>query len=99
MHACGRHREGDRTARSAEADLLRDCYLNSLALALEHGAKTVVFPNISTGIYGYPKAEACGVAVAAVREFCQKNDAPEVVRFICFDTENLALYRQALEMD
>ena len=88
-----------RGGQHGEADLLRSCYLNSLALALEHGAKTVAFPNISTGIYGYPKAEACGVAVAAVREFCQKNDAPEVVRFICFDTENLALYRQALEMD
>lgn len=84
--------------QQGEAALLRSCYLNSLALAVEHGAKTVAFPNISTGIYGYPKAEACMVAVAAVQEFCQKNEALEAVRFVCFDPENLALYRQALEM-
>ena len=82
--------------QAGEAALLRDCYLHSMALALEHGAKTVAFPNVSTGIYGYPKAEACAVAVAAVREFCQKNEALEAVRFICFDQENLALYREAL---
>jgi len=79
-----------------EAVLLRTCYLNSLVLAVEHGAKTVAFPNISTGIYGYPKAEACAVAVAAVQEFCQQNDALESVRFVCFDPENLALYQKAL---
>lgn len=81
-----------------EAVLLRTCYLNSLALAVEHGAKTVAFPNISTGIYGYPKVEACGVAVAAVREFCQQSAALESVRFVCFDPENLVLYRAALEI-
>jgi O-acetyl-ADP-ribose deacetylase len=80
-----------------EAVLLRTCYLNSLALAVEHGAKTVAFPNISTGIFGYPKAAACAVAVEAVQEFCRESDALESVRFVCFDPENLALYRDALE--
>lgn len=84
--------------QQGEPALLRSCYLNALTLAAEHGAKTVAFPNISTGIFGYPKAEACAVAVAAVREFCQNNEALEAVRFVCFDPENLALYRDALEM-
>jgi O-acetyl-ADP-ribose deacetylase (regulator of RNase III) len=77
--------------------LLGNCYRNSLLLAVENGLKTVAFPNISTGIYGYPKEEACAVAVQAVQDFLLENqDVLDEVRFVCFDAENVELYRKRL---
>ncbi len=77
--------------------LLGNCYRNSLLLAVQNGLKTVAFPNISTGIYGYPKAEACTVALRSVKEFLlEYAGALEEVRFVCFDAENFNLYRQSL---
>jgi O-acetyl-ADP-ribose deacetylase (regulator of RNase III) len=77
-----------------EPEKLRNCYLNSLKLAEEHGLKTIAFPNISTGIYGYPKEEAAAVAVQAVRNF--ESDVIEEVIFVCFDEENYSIYREKL---
>lgn len=78
--------------------LLGNCYRNSLRIALEHGLRTLAFPNISTGIYKYPKDLACEVAIGAVRDFLNKNpDALEEVRFVCFDAENYELYRRHLD--
>lgn len=80
--------------------LLGRCYCNALLLAVENGLKTVAFPNISTGIYGYPKAEACEVAIRATRKFIAENDgALEEVRFVCFDEENGRLYSERLSED
>jgi O-acetyl-ADP-ribose deacetylase (regulator of RNase III) len=79
-----------------EPELLANCYTNSLKLAVENNIKTIAFPNISTGIYGYPKREAATVAVTAVKEFLATNDSIEKVIFVCFDDENLALYRDLL---
>lgn len=80
--------------------LLGNCYKNSLTLAVENGLKTVAFPNISTGIYGYPKEEACGVAVGAVQAFLSEHpEVLEEVRFVCFDEENFELYREKLVTD
>lgn len=77
--------------------LLGNCYRNSLRLAVENGLKTVAFPNISTGVYGYPKAEAAEVAVQAVRSFLAENqNVMEEVRFVCFDEENFDLYSERL---
>lgn len=79
--------------RHNEAALLADCYRNSLQLALEHGLKSIAFPNISTGIYGYPKAEAAEVALRTVRDFCAEHpEALEAVYFVCFDEENWRVY-------
>ncbi len=76
--------------------LLANCYTNSLRLAVENELKTVAFPNISTGVYGYPKAEAAAVAIEAVQHFLLENDRLEEVRFVCFDAENYAIYREVL---
>lgn len=76
-----------------EQELLRNCYTNSLKLAVEKKCKSVAFPNISTGVYGYPKDDAAAIAIDAVHDFL-KNDANiNVVYFVCFDEENLNIYQ------
>lgn len=82
--------------RQHEADLLAACYTNSLQQAAALGLKTVAFPNISTGVYGYPKADAARVAVAAVQAFLQQPTSLEAVTFVCFDDENYRLYQALL---
>lgn len=79
-----------------EAALLRSCYLESLRLALEHDVRSVAFPCISTGVYGYPKEEAADIAVSTVQEWLANNSGPEKVVFCCFDEENARLYRERL---
>ena len=80
-----------------EADKLRECYINSLRLAIENSISTIAFPNISTGIYGYPKNEAAEIAVKSVISFLEKNSQLKKVIFVCFDEENLSLYKSLLE--
>lgn len=81
-----------------EPALLYNCYINSLQLAVDHNLKTIAFPNISTGIYGYPKPQAMNIAVKAVRDFTEANPALiKEVLFVCFDEENFILYTQVLE--
>lgn len=81
-----------------ESELLASCYHESLKLAVAHGAKTIAFPNISTGVYRFPKALACEVALTAVRDFIQHHDTGELceIRFVCFDDENFHLYQEQL---
>jgi O-acetyl-ADP-ribose deacetylase (regulator of RNase III) len=79
-----------------EPDLLRLCYLESLRLAAEAGLATIAFPAISTGVYGYPKREACVVAVGAVAEWLGAHDLPRTVTFCCFGAADAALYRERL---
>jgi len=81
----------------AEAErLLRSCYTESLRLACEAGLETVAFPGISTGVYGYPKAEACDAAVRAVAAWLATHALPRAVTFCCFGAEDAALYRARL---
>jgi O-acetyl-ADP-ribose deacetylase (regulator of RNase III) len=77
-----------------ESDLLRSCYRRSLQVADELGARSVAFPAISTGAYGYPAQEAARVAVQAV---AQADTRVELVRFVCYDDANYQAYRKALE--
>ncbi|MCB9282845.1 MAG: O-acetyl-ADP-ribose deacetylase [Lewinellaceae bacterium] len=77
-----------------EPDLLRNCYLNSLMLAESLQVKTVAFPNISTGVYGYPKQLAAEIAIATVRQY--SSTLPEKVIFVCFDAENYQIYEKLL---
>lgn len=78
--------------------LLANCYRNSLELAKRHQLKTIAFPNISTGIYGFPKTLAVEVALQAVGDFIENNELPESVTFICFDDENYQLYANRLNV-
>lgn len=77
--------------------LLASCYVNSLRLAADNGLRTVAFPNISTGVYGYPKERAAAVAIAAVRSFLTGDDTLLEVRFVCFDEENFKIYADRLK--
>jgi O-acetyl-ADP-ribose deacetylase (regulator of RNase III) len=74
-----------------EPQKLAACYRNSLLLAVENNCKTIAFPNISTGVYGYPKKEAATIAFQTVADFLAGNDTIEKVSFVCFDEENYAL--------
>ena len=80
-----------------DALLLGNCYLNSLQLAVDNDCKSIAFPNISTGVYGYPKREATRVAIDTVSKFLSENNSLEKVIFICFDDENYSLYEEILK--
>lgn len=81
-----------------ERELLSNCYRSVLKLAVAHGIKTLAFPNISTGIYRFPKAEAAAEAMAAVQEFVATHPhSLEEISFVCFDDENHQLYEQLLK--
>jgi O-acetyl-ADP-ribose deacetylase (regulator of RNase III) len=79
-----------------EAAALSSCYRKSLLLAAEKGLDSVAFPNISTGIYGYPKDKAAAAALEAVRETLGETPSIQRVIFVCFDEENYALYEALL---
>ncbi len=80
----------------AEEALLANCYLNSLKLAVENGIRTIAFPNISTGVYHFPKALAAKIAVETVRRFLNTTQAVDTVWFVCYDAENYGLYEALL---
>ena len=77
--------------------LLSNCYLNSLNLAVEHSIKSIAFPNISTGVYRFPKERAAQIAIEMVNSFIADQDAIEEVYFICFDQSNFSIYQQLLK--
>jgi O-acetyl-ADP-ribose deacetylase len=81
---------------SEEDILLRNCYLNSLKIAEELGAKTIAFPNISTGVYGFPKRRAAGIALNTITQYQISNTSIETVIFVCFDEENFKLYQELM---
>ncbi len=70
--------------RENEATQLSDCYRKSLELAVSKGCRTIAFPAISTGIYGYPKDQAAEISSTAIKEFLEKNDLIEEVRLIFY---------------
>ncbi len=81
------------SGKGDEAKKLASCYLNSLKLAVKNGVKTIAFPSISTGIYGYPKKEAVEIAFNTVNDFLkQHEDLNLTVTFCCFDRETYELY-------
>jgi len=79
-------------------ELLRNCYVNSLDIAIQDGIQTIAFPNISTGIYRFPKELAAKIAIEAVRS-CEVSDKLQEITFVCFDEENYRIYLELLESD
>ncbi|MFK8165614.1 MAG: O-acetyl-ADP-ribose deacetylase [Lewinella sp.] len=91
IHTVGpRWNEGN----SNEPTLLTNCYNNVLRLAQEHGSRKIAIPNISTGIYRFPKEHAAAIAIKAVKSY--EGDLPEEVIFVCFDDENYDIYQRQL---
>lgn len=82
--------------RPQDPQLLTACYQNCLELAAAHGLKTLAFPAISCGVYGYPPEKACAIAVDTVKGFLQQNDCPEKVLFVVFADEIYRTYHDYL---
>lgn len=81
---------------SGEADILSKCYSRSLAEAAGLGLKTIAFPAISTGIYGYPKENAARVAYDAVKEYLQHSDIPQTVYFVFYSPGDAEIFLNAI---
>jgi O-acetyl-ADP-ribose deacetylase len=79
-----------------EPELLANCYRNSLQLARQHSVRTIAFPAISCGVYGYPIDDAAQIAVHETLAFLGQNELPESVVFVCFGREIYDAYRRRL---
>lgn len=79
-----------------EPELLVSCYQQSLALAKKYKIKTIAFPGISTGVYGFPKDLAALIAVTEAKRFILTNKIPEKIIFVAFDDENFKIYKKLL---
>jgi O-acetyl-ADP-ribose deacetylase (regulator of RNase III) len=80
-----------------EDELLASCYRTSLELAVEKGVRTVAFPAISTGVYGFPLQRATAIALTEVRSFLEKNPSLQKVVFVCFGKHAYECYLNALK--
>jgi O-acetyl-ADP-ribose deacetylase (regulator of RNase III) len=80
--------------KSGEKELLKDAYWNSLLLAKENACKSVAFPNISTGVYGFPKLDAAYIAIETATRFINELDPEMDVIFVCFDDLNYKIYQE-----
>jgi O-acetyl-ADP-ribose deacetylase (regulator of RNase III) len=79
-----------------EAILLAQCYTSSLELAKKHHCKSIAFPNISTGIYGYPKEAAAYISISTVGRFLKTDQGIEEVIFVCFDEDSFQIMNRTL---
>jgi O-acetyl-ADP-ribose deacetylase (regulator of RNase III) len=84
-----------RGGKQKEPELLADAYRNSLKLAVFKGLKTIAFPSISTGAYGYPIEKASRIALATVKDFLEKEDNLDKVMFVLFSRDDLEIYKNA----
>ena len=85
-----------RDGKHGEPEQLASCYRRSLALAAENGAKSIFFPCISAGAYGYPAEKAAGIAISAVREALNGFSEPLEVVFCCFSAKNAEIYEKLI---
>ena len=83
---------------NGERELLASSYRSCLELAAEHGCKTVAFPSISTGVYGYPMAQAASVALKVIMEDLRTHDHPCRVRMVCHTEDAASIYRQTYNL-
>jgi O-acetyl-ADP-ribose deacetylase (regulator of RNase III) len=79
-----------------EEELLSNCYRNSLQIAVDHSLRSIAFPNISTGIYHFPKEKAARIAYDMVMFFMEKHALPEKIIFCCYDEENYNIYQEII---
>lgn len=82
--------------KNNEEKLLADAYRNSLEIAKMNEFETIAFPNISTGVYHFPKDKAADIAIETAKEFLADNKFPMKVYFVCFDDENYSIYKSKL---
>jgi O-acetyl-ADP-ribose deacetylase len=92
IHTVGPRWNSKEDARMIE--LLGNCYFNSLKLAEKHGLKTISFPNISTGVYQFPKQLAAEIAISSIEKF--ESEVITDVYFVCFDEENFNIYNNLI---
>ncbi len=85
-----------RGGNNDEDNLLASCYKNSLRVAKQNGIKSIAFPAISTGVYGFPSDRAANIAVKTVKEFLEKDNSIEKVIFVCFDDKTYQCYKNIL---
>ena len=85
-----------RGGKAGEDELLRGCYVNALSHAERTGIKSIAFPSISTGAYGFPIKRAARIAITAVREYLAGPTSIEAVVFVCFSEEDFQVYRSEL---
>ncbi len=81
-----------KNGKSGEDIILRNSYINSMRIAMDYKLKSIAFPAISTGVYGYPKSEACAIAVDTVIDFMIKNNFIIEIFFVLFDSDNYSEY-------
>lgn len=84
-----------RGGNANEDQLLRNCYINSLTVAVEHQIATLAFPSISTGIYGFPIERASNIALQTVKAFLEEHPSIRKVVFVCFGQRDYQIYQQA----
>ena len=85
-----------RGGKADEEELLENCYRNSLELAVQNGVKSIAFPSISTGVYGFPIERASRIAIATVEAFLETHQELETVVFVCFGPHDFQVYVEAL---
>jgi O-acetyl-ADP-ribose deacetylase (regulator of RNase III) len=76
---------------------LANCYVNSLKLAQEHSCQSIAFPNISTGIYRFPKEKAARISLQAISQFSEEHGQPGKIMIVCFDQENYSILKSMTE--
>lgn len=82
-----------------EKELLASCYRRSIEEAIHLSCRSIAFPNISTGVYGFPKQEAAAIAIATVKQFVEAHPgAFDGIYFVCFDNENYLIYQTLLQI-
>jgi O-acetyl-ADP-ribose deacetylase (regulator of RNase III) len=87
-----------RGGNNNEEALLSDAYRNSLYIAVENNVKTIAFPNISTGVYGFPKDKAADIAITTANSFIKEHTSISKVFFVCFDRENFDIYHHRMKL-
>jgi len=85
-----------RSGNSNEVEILRNAYQNSLNLMIENNLESIAFPNISTGIYRFPKEKAAEIAINTIKLFLKKYDNKKII-FVCYDNENYKIYQRILK--